>query len=538
MSRARLPRMPMTDLPVRNESWVRRILRRNLASLIGLGILVAIAAAIVALASWHVDDPSLSNSVDRSAANLLAYPGAVFADLVMQFLGVAAPLLLIPSVVWGWHLVAGKDLRFRRGTLFAWVGGMVLAAAAAGTLPIPERWPLPTGLGGVTGDLVLRAPSALGGPIAGWTAVATGLLFAAVAAGLLFIAMGFSRRRSGPAQPVPRRRTVTSPPLKRRPVRPAPAEPEFDDEGEGGGRLPGLILGAIAHTGYRLKSVAGRLLRRHDSDDAGSARSPLFRVSDIRREPVLTALETPFDDETADLVPADEVEDPAPAPAGARPRRRRPATKRKADGVFELPPLDLLATPRQARHAQVTPATLEENARLLESVLDDFGIRGEIIQVRPGPVVTLYELEPAPGVKSSRVISLADDIARSMSAIACRVAVIPGKNAIGIELPNDFRETVFLRELLASKDSLDTKARLPLCLGKTIGGEPVIADLSRMPHLLIAGTTGSGKSVSINTMILSLLYRLTPSPSWPNGGSPTSSSLTARGWSRSSTPRT
>jgi S-DNA-T family DNA segregation ATPase FtsK/SpoIIIE len=153
---------------------------------------------------------------------------------------------------------------------------------------------------------------------------------------------------------------------------------------------------------------------------------------------------------------------------------------------------------------------LEQNARLLEGVLEDFGVRGEIVNVRPGPVVTLYELEPAPGTKSSRVIGLADDIARSMSAIAARVAVVAGRNAIGIELPNANRETVFLRELLASVDFEKSKAKLPLCLGKTIGGEPVIADLSRMPHLLIAGTTGSGKSVGINTMILSLLYRLPP----------------------------
>ncbi|MDJ1160283.1 DNA translocase FtsK, partial [Chelatococcus sp. SYSU_G07232] len=140
----------------------------------------------------------------------------------------------------------------------------------------------------------------------------------------------------------------------------------------------------------------------------------------------------------------------------------------------------------------------------------DFGVRGEIINVRPGPVVTLYELEPAPGTKSSRVISLADDIARSMSAVSARVAVVSGRNAIGIELPNARRETVYLRELLASQDFEQTKLKLALCLGKTIGGEPVIAELARMPHLLVAGTTGSGKSVAINTMILSLLYRLKP----------------------------
>ncbi len=143
-------------------------------------------------------------------------------------------------------------------------------------------------------------------------------------------------------------------------------------------------------------------------------------------------------------------------------------------------------------------------------MLADFGVKGDIINVRPGPVVTLYELEPAPGIKSSRVISLADDIARSMSAISARVAVVPGRNAIGIELPNEIRETVYLREMLASQDFEKMKGKLPICLGKTIGGEPIIADLARMPHLLIAGTTGSGKSVGINTFILSLLYQMTP----------------------------
>ena len=158
---------------------------------------------------------------------------------------------------------------------------------------------------------------------------------------------------------------------------------------------------------------------------------------------------------------------------------------------------------------------------MLEGVLEDFGVSGEIINVRPGPVVTLYELEPAPGIKSSRVIGLADDIARSMSAVSARVAVVPGRNAIGIELPNQRRETVYLRELLASRRFHQTpKHKLAIALGKTIGGEPVIVDLARMPHLLVAGTTGSGKSVAINTMILSLLYRLKPRGVPPDHGRP------------------
>jgi S-DNA-T family DNA segregation ATPase FtsK/SpoIIIE len=192
----------------------------------------------------------------------------------------------------------------------------------------------------------------------------------------------------------------------------------------------------------------------------------------------------------------------APAP--------RPAPRLFSD-VYELPPLELLTLPQGSEpSADLSEEALEKNSVKLQQTLQDFGVRGEIIDANPGPVVTLYELEPAPGVKSSRVIALASDIARSMSAKSARVAVVEGRNVIGIELPNRTRETVFLRELLESPAFTETQHKLPVCLGKTIGGEPVIADLAKMPHLLVAGTTGSGKSVAINTMILSLLYMHPP----------------------------
>ncbi len=178
--------------------------------------------------------------------------------------------------------------------------------------------------------------------------------------------------------------------------------------------------------------------------------------------------------------------------------------------TYDLPPLSLLSNPANIQRNTLSNDALEENARMLESVLDDYGVRGEITSVRPGPVVTMYELEPAPGLKASRVIGLSDDIARSMSALSARVSTVPGRTVIGIELPNAVREKVVLREIIAARDFGDSSMRLPLALGKDIGGEPIIANLAKMPHLLIAGTTGSGKSVAINTMILSLLYKLSP----------------------------
>jgi DNA segregation ATPase FtsK/SpoIIIE, S-DNA-T family len=247
--------------------------------------------------------------------------------------------------------------------------------------------------------------------------------------------------------------------------------------------------------------------------------------------PQAEAIPSEPESQVADMIEAAPIAAPDPVPAVAPEptiARRRdiapaqpplpprqftiasPADAWSQHGGYEKPPVTLLQEAVTQDTVTISQETLEQNAGLLESVLEDFGIRGEIIHVRPGPVVTLYEFEPAPGVKSSRVIGLADDIARSMSALSARVAVVPGRNVIGIELPNTTRETVYLREMVASDNFDKTKFKLALCLGKTIGGEPVIAELAKMPHLLVAGTTGSGKSVAINTMILSLLYRLTP----------------------------
>ena len=223
----------------------------------------------------------------------------------------------------------------------------------------------------------------------------------------------------------------------------------------------------------------------------------------------------------APSAPVDEATATTPSASGRRidvtpPVLRAPSLPMTAplplasSDCYELPTAEFLQLPPESQGFYMSQERLEQNADLLEGVLEDFGVRGEIIHVRPGPVVTLYEFEPAPGVKSSRVINLADDIARSMSAISARVAVVPGRNVIGIELPNETRETVYFRELIESDGYRDSNYKLALCLGKTIGGESVIAELAKMPHLLVAGTTGSGKSVAINTMILSLLYRLKP----------------------------
>ena len=274
-----------------------------------------------------------------------------------------------------------------------------------------------------------------------------------------------------------------------------------------------VSLGWMFHAAMSAKARLAWLLGKAYRSLVASSTQPRG-LSFERQEPNLGGRATPsvapqaeddFEDEDQD----DEEEEAA----SARSPRKKAAPRgpaRKSSDKFELPSVSVLTAPKAADRQPLNKSELEVNSRALESVLQDFGVRGEIVKAHPGPVVTLYELEPAPGIKSSRVIGLADDIARSMSALSARVAVVPGRNAIGIELPNAHREKVYLRELLIAKEAGESVAKLPLCLGKNIGGDSIIVDLARMPHLLIAGTTGSGKSVAINTMILSLVYRLRP----------------------------
>ncbi len=448
-------------------------LRRRLAEGIGFGLFVCAGVLLAALFSYAPGDSSLNNAADGVTRNLFGGAGAVTADVLLQSLGAAAFVPVLVLAAWGWRMVR------KRGLSVLWLRLAMLSVAVAllamglSALPVPRTWPLLTGPGGVVGNVLLDRLGALVQGYGG--AVGTGIIaLAAVVLGTAALVSASNLSWAGWRTPI-----------------------------SALVRVPGALMRAV----IRGRRAAGTRMAWRD-----------------RAEPTL-GREPPVDREEQD--PGRE---PAPEPWPKSPVRtglvapRLPWTKtgRRALATrqgrldldpdeYRLPSLDLLNPPsRSAGGGAVNQNALQQNARLLETVLEDFGVHGEIIKVRPGPVVTLYELEPAPGTKTSRVISLSDDIARSMSAVSVRVAVVPGRNVIGIELPNLRRETVHLRELLASDAFERSAGRLNLALGKDISGTPVLVDLARMPHLLVAGTTGSGKSVAMNTMILSLLYQLPP----------------------------
>ncbi len=536
---------------------------RQAQALLGFAIFLLLALAVAALATWNVSDPSYSYATGNPPANVLGYGGAAFADIAMQFFGLASVVALLPVVAWALALISGRRISRIPARAGAWALGSVLSSAVIGCIPPPLTWPIPNGIGGVIGDMILRFPALFVGAYpSGAFATAVGGVFALPTAWMMLFSAGIVGRTEADEDVSD---AFVAAPSKARSI----GDEDEDDE-EGGW----LAFGALTHVWYmsqaRMRRIFGlgpRKRRQSDfespydfnDDEFGTLNEPVrakapagrgerlepsmeSRNGSLRR--VVSAPSISLNDDDDDDVPFDSDMPPRPADilpdddegwmmrapaktAGGKPEPRvvpqvsrpKPGARieRESQGSFirpegfQVPSIHLLAEPKNVvRDSSLSADALEQNARMLEGVLEDFGVKGEIIHVRPGPVVTLYELEPAPGIKSSRVIGLADDIARSMSAIAARVAVVPGRNAIGIELPNSTRETVYLRELIASRDFEGSKAKLAMALGKTIGGEAVIADLAKMPHLLVAGTTGSGKSVAINTMILSLLYRLTP----------------------------
>jgi S-DNA-T family DNA segregation ATPase FtsK/SpoIIIE len=445
----------------------------------GLILIAAAMAALIALVTYNSADPSINHATAGEVSNWMGAFGAVAADLLLQSFGFAALCALAPLLVWGTRAMMGRSLKYAMWRAVAWPLSTVIVAAGLGLIPAPAS--LPAGAGGLIG-IAARGLSAHAGQVwnAPWLAYVLPLLLLLVGLPLAFLATGLKwKPLLRAASDLPATALWLGGMLRISSFRRPRAEDDDDDRHE--------PYDDENDDGYHLGDDA-------DEDDEDGARES---VADRRLAERRDARESRVKRDAGKKVVASD--------------KRKQTALNLDSGEYQLPALDLLAEPVAVKDtAHLTDEALEENARMLEAVLSDFGVKGRITAVRPGPVVTLYEFEPAAGVKSSRVISLSDDIARSMSAVAARVAVVSGRNVIGIELPNQLRETIYLRELLASGDYEKARAPLTLALGKTIGGEPVMADLAKMPHLLVAGTTGSGKSVGLNTMILSLLYRMAP----------------------------
>jgi len=470
---------------------LRTLISRRLTEIAGLLLAMTGIFLLLSLVFYNPRDPSLNTATSQPATNLGGPVGSVLADFLLQGFGLAAILPGLAMLIWAWRIASRRPV----GNL--WVRAFCLAIAlpssAAALASVARDLQIPTaaGLGGAFGHLLvttardsgeawlgaaggamvllggclfalLFTAAALGLHVREWGALARGAANAAMIGGRLTVRGGARVAAYGRTSPTP---GPTTRPTKgdylpgqaeitRRaaatPRQPPPPEPP-----------------RVAQTPTFQSSVAGKLLGR---------KAPPARVSMPEK----------------------------------RPQAVRQESLPLIEAGWNYPPLSLLTTAPTRATSGPSEESLQNNARLLESVLADYGVQGAIREIRPGPVVTLYELEPAPGIRSARVIGLADDVARSLSVAAVRIATVPSRNAIGIEVPNQKRETVFLSELLEGDAFARNQARLPLALGKDIAGGPIIADLARMPHLLIAGTTGSGKSVGINAMILSLLYKLPP----------------------------
>jgi S-DNA-T family DNA segregation ATPase FtsK/SpoIIIE len=493
----------------------------------GLGLGLGAIVLLLALASYDGADPSMNTATAHETSNLVGPTGAIVADVLLQVFGLAGALPVVVMLGWAWRIAAHRGLdRFGLRVCGMVLSMPVLAATFAGLgIPGPHggplAWPVQAGLGGAIGEEIGHAIFGLSHDVLGPTGTVLIASFGVLLSGALtWIGSGVSLAdwRAARAGAVGAARGSVS----------------------GGRRAAGVFTRWGQRTAQFVRPLFGRPIGAVERNEDRPERAYQAPTPPTRSEPPGPALSTPPEAAAPPLprmstapgaeaapaaAPPAQSEEPLlkrPTPPVMRPRLApslpRTTTRHAAlqdqlplpEPGWRFPSLSLLAPAPPRATTGPSAETLEANARLLETVLSDYGVQGTIKDIRPGPVVTLYELEPAPGIRSARVIGLADDIARSLCVTAVRIATVPGRNVIGIELPNAKRETVFLSELLGSEEWHKHPGRLTIALGKDISGAAQIADLARMPHLLVAGTTGSGKSVGINAMILSLLYRLSP----------------------------
>ena len=459
---------------------IRQTVRLRLGQIAGVGLAFAALLLLLALASYNPHDPSLNTATAHAPRNWVGLAGSTAADALIQSFGLAAGVPVLALLAWAWRLFNRPHLQL--GTrLIAMLLALPVLAALLAAVPAAQSWPGASGPGGAIGGLVETRLVAMGAGLLGPVGPACVLaVLGVLGLALTLLALGLTGR-------------------------------EWRAAGRGAvDAARGSVRGGREAAGYfaGLSERLGGSMADPFADDDEDSPPPRPRPA---------APPAPAPSRAAAPAPSLPELDPDPVtrpPKVAMPVRKPPPAVQQSlplvDNGWQFPPLSLLKPPPPSNTAGPTEEALQANARLLESVLGDYGVQGAIREIRPGPVVTLYELEPAPGIRSARVIGLADDVARSLSVTAVRIATVPGRNVIGIEVPNTKRETVYLSELLDSPEWRNHPAKLALALGKDISGAPVVADLARMPHLLIAGTTGSGKSVGINAMILSILFRMSP----------------------------
>ncbi len=471
-----------SKMAVRQNFQAYPMVERNPLRVIS-GSFLGIAAIflLLSLFTYNQADPSFNRAAADSASNLGGYAGAVISDILLQFLGLASLFVVFVPLAWSVKLLRGGSVSFLQLRFSFFLVTLILSACLLAGVEPPMSWPIKGGLGGSIGMALHDMLFSLFKNVLFTACV---LVFTVITASLSF-GMKFSEWQE--LARVAKRAFLMAVgvvlsfiPRKEQESYEEDIEDDYEEieEGTEAYEENNSLWNRVLNFFGRGKSE--ELSEEEYEEEEKPARPPRVNKKQQQKE-----------------------------------KKEKSPVKAQANlvlplGDYELPSIKLLSSPSKRGKHVLSEGALTQNAKLLETVLQDFGVNGNIAEIRPGPVVTLYELEPAAGTKSSRVIGLADDIARSMSAISTRIAVIPGRNAIGIEMPNAYRETVYFREILESQDFSGTEAKLPLALGKNIGGEPIIVDLARMPHLLVAGTTGSGKSVAINTMIMSLLYRLTP----------------------------